>query len=278
MLTSDDIYTRGGRSGFTLVELLVVVSIIAVLAALLLPALTKARGAAKRLKSMGNQRQMAQGFIMYTGDNEGYFPYRPKTLWEPHMFANNGTANWGTHAPPYYTVLDASIDYGFAAATGHPIVESRAWNDGPSYPFSPSVSAGAGYLASAWALYFGFTTTPWVQSNNATKSDVKGSPLRITRGNGSAQLMMQDYIRDDSGNGGILYAQPSGRGPRKLTTQGFGHMDYYFQGSDNDGFGLSQVRGVYASFYDGSCIWYYTRELTRKAYQPGNYLLAPGDF
>ena len=70
-----NIIGRGGRkSGFTLVELLVVIGIIAVLIAILLPALAKARASANRIVCLSNVRQLYTGIALYCNDNNDVFP------------------------------------------------------------------------------------------------------------------------------------------------------------------------------------------------------------
>jgi len=62
------------RFGFTLIELLIVIAIIAILASLLLPALSSAKLKAKRIACLNNMKQMGVAFSMYTSENDDTIP------------------------------------------------------------------------------------------------------------------------------------------------------------------------------------------------------------
>ncbi len=79
------------RKGFTLIELLVVIAIIAVLMAILMPALNRAREQGKRAACLSNLRQLTLGWVMYADENDdnlvngntcpGECPHRNETPW-----------------------------------------------------------------------------------------------------------------------------------------------------------------------------------------------------
>ncbi len=102
--------SRKIQHGFTLVELLVVVSIIALLIALLLPALSRARELANRAVCSANVRSIIQSMIIYAQSNKNQFPAVPGSGWGGYANSNwwpnsgyGGTATAQEEAQAWFT-------------------------------------------------------------------------------------------------------------------------------------------------------------------------------
>lgn len=95
---------RWKRTGFTLIELLVVIAIIAILAAMLLPVLSKGKLKAQGVYCMSNHRQLALAWRMYTEDSRDVLPYASTVTGA--SAPPGGTSNW----PDDYAWSGAHMD------------------------------------------------------------------------------------------------------------------------------------------------------------------------
>lgn len=135
--------------GFTLVELLVVISVIALLIAVLLPALQQARDAARDIACLSNNRQIGIAFSGYTVDEDGYMPIQdtttsPRTVWDRSLsyYLNAGKPRDATLEPTPVLLCPrdgSATDEGGRSYTANRMNDSRAAEIGVVW--SPTVSS-----------------------------------------------------------------------------------------------------------------------------------------
>lgn len=144
---------------FSLIELLVVVSIIAILAGLLLPAVGLVRDAARAVSCAANLRQIGMGFQAYCLDNNGALP--PALLDAP---SGTGDRFWFATIAPY---LDASKHDSTSYVD---LNEASVLWGCPTWAKNPSTT---------WSCGYGMNSHPGRPTSNATNYQYNGQPTSI---------------------------------------------------------------------------------------------------
>ncbi|MBI1336788.1 MAG: DUF1559 domain-containing protein [Phycisphaera sp.] len=187
------------RNAFTLVELLVVVTIIGLLVAILLPSLQKSRELGRRVVCMANLKQTSLGCFNYVSDFKGWTPWSPRRNTFSPTHLQFGSRNLA-HSANKNLTNPANPDYYFPDEKG-PDVVGKAMEGGylpinPKYLYCPSRTSpdrySIGYSSSwSWANWATYSTTEFSYmyrlhrrmdeyGNNAvTPDDVYGADLAI---------------------------------------------------------------------------------------------------
>ena len=143
------------RRGFTLVELLVVIGIIALLISILLPSLNRARQSAKTVVCLSHLKSIGQAVALYTNDNKGTLPYG---YWNglPMAPANEYGFN-GAQAADWTVLIKASLDGTAGTNYNDDAVAGGADNGTNEVFFCPEANA-SGTIAGQ--TYMHYSTNP----------------------------------------------------------------------------------------------------------------------
>lgn len=174
---------------FSLVELLVVISIIAVLTSILLPALNTARQRADSMVCISNLKQIGAGTFAYVSDSDGYYP--------PSVYNNNSYTNvpgtWHTRLDTYVTkkLKPNNVDWttGFSASQIIPVWQCPTDAKRPvPWNYAGNISYfGNAYLFREWTYVGGVAAPRGVNSNG--KGGTRVSQIR----NHGKTLMVGHY-------------------------------------------------------------------------------------
>jgi prepilin-type N-terminal cleavage/methylation domain-containing protein len=159
---------------FTLIELLVVVAIIGILVSLLLPALGKAREKTRIAVCKSNQRQIAFALIIYTDDNDSYYPINQANGWSWDDQLSNYD---GRNLSDDQKNLDGLS--GDKAYVYHCPSDSVTRSDATKLPLSYGLSLGRGTPGSWFFNYPGITSWPGGMSTGSARLSVIINPSEV---------------------------------------------------------------------------------------------------
>ena len=243
---------------FTLIELLVVIAVIAILAALLLPALNGARFHAKKLADMANMRQLTLGYLQYAADEDGMLPLGEVGPAEGPQDTHVIMRDWPDY--DYRDYRPVAEEYGIMPVTGNPVTGAPAWDD------SRNDEAAIGHV---YGPILRHTHTYAANHEYASATSAQReyvSPGRLSQG-GGGHIMWHNWLLHHHDTGEF-------RGTYLLSRAGvydeFPDANSSFltlKGADHD--------GMWAATYNGAVHWRERSELEYREHQTGNRIYFP---
>lgn len=179
-----DFYFRPTRRAFTLIELLVVIAVIAILAALLLPALAGAKRKAQAITCLGNMKQWGLAFHMYSDENNDYVPEEGAASATDTIFSQvPGHLDNKDYA--WYNAVPVSISQPSLMSLYPPYSTGKQPLPGSSSIFScpstPDPTAAQGYLnpLSANKAFFMYAESSAICVDYSTRYNSSGQPTGV---------------------------------------------------------------------------------------------------